>query len=67
MIDKRFELLKMEFGSLYRLSKILGVTPNAVYNWQTRRTIPLKHMRVICALSEGRIAKESLRPDLFED
>ena len=66
-MDKRYEQLKVEFGSLYRLAKILKVTPNAVYNWKTLKTIPLKHVRTIETMTEGRITRKDLRPDIFGD
>ncbi|CAB4166790.1 Putative bacterial antitoxin YdaS [uncultured Caudovirales phage] len=62
-----FTLLKLEFGTLYRLSNLLGIRETAVYQWKSRNGVPLKHIRSIVALSEGRITKELLRPDIFKD
>lgn len=60
-----FLLLKMEFKSLYRLAKLLGITPNAVYQWRYRETIPLHYVKAIEKLSEGRIDRKMLRPEIF--
>jgi len=57
--------LQVEFGTLDELSKLLGVRNTAVYNWLSRKQIPIKHLKKISILSEGRLTKEMLRPDLF--
>jgi DNA-binding transcriptional regulator YdaS (Cro superfamily) len=61
-----FEILKAEFGTLGRLAELLEIGPSAVYNWVDRGHIPVKHMAKIRELSEGRVTKEMLRPDLFK-
>jgi DNA-binding transcriptional regulator YdaS (Cro superfamily) len=61
-----FEILKAEFGTLGRLAELLEIRPSAVYNWADRGHIPVKHMARIRELSEGRVTKEMLRPDLFK-
>lgn len=60
-----FTLLQMEFGSLYRMAKLLGITPNAVYNWKNRGVVPVKYVKSIEALSDKRINRAHLRPDVF--
>jgi DNA-binding transcriptional regulator YdaS (Cro superfamily) len=57
--------LKTEFGSLYRLAQLLGLRETAVYQWKARTNVPIKHIRKIEELSEGRITREMLRPDIF--
>ena len=58
--------LKLEFGSLYRLAMLLGIRETAIYQWKARcKGIPIKHLRKIVELSEGRLTREMLRPDLF--
>ena len=57
--------LKTEFGSLYRLAQLLGLRETAVYQWKARTNVPIKHIRKIEDLSEGRITREMLRPDIF--
>lgn len=59
------DILRAEFGSLYRLAKTLGLQPNAVYQWQNRGRVPFKHIREIEVLSEGRVTRKELRPDIF--
>jgi hypothetical protein len=58
-------MLQAEFGTLDELSKHLGVRNTAVYNWMSRGQIPIKHLRKLNNLSQGRLTKEMLRPDLF--
>jgi DNA-binding transcriptional regulator YdaS (Cro superfamily) len=60
------KLLQIEFGTLDELSKLLGVKNTAVYNWIAREQIPIKHLKKLNTLSEGRLTKEMLRPDLFK-
>ena len=57
--------LKTEFGSLYRLAQLLGLRETAIYQWKARTNIPIKHIRKIEELSQGRITREMLRPDIF--
>jgi DNA-binding transcriptional regulator YdaS (Cro superfamily) len=59
-----FTELKVEFGSLYKLAMLLGIRETAVYQWR-KRGIPIKHLRKVVELSEGRITREMLRPDIF--
>lgn len=61
------QALQAEFGTLGELSELLGVGSTAVYNWIARGNIPLRHLRKITVLSEGRLTKEMLRPDIFKD
>jgi hypothetical protein len=63
---KPFDALKLEFGVLANLAKPLGVRENAIYQWSKRGIIPIKHIRTLIDLSEGRLTKEVLRPDLFK-
>ena len=65
-IMKPFDALKLEFGVLANLAKPLGVRENAIYQWSKRGIIPIKHIRTLIDLSEGRLTKEMLRPDLFK-
>jgi DNA-binding transcriptional regulator YdaS (Cro superfamily) len=60
-----FSELKVEFGTLYRLATLLGIRETAVYQWRSRTNIPIKHIRKIEELSQGRITREMLRPDIF--
>ena len=63
---KPFDALKLEFGVLANLAKPLGVRENAIYQWSKRGTIPIKHIRTLIEMSDGRLTKEVLRPDLFK-
>lgn len=67
MKDIRFETLRAEFGSLYRLSKVLGLTTNSVYQWERKGIVPIKHLKTIEQLSENRVTRQYLRPDIFGD
>jgi len=57
--------LKTEFGTLYKLAILLGIRETAIYQWKSRTNIPIKHVRRIEQLSNGRITREMLRPDIF--
>jgi DNA-binding transcriptional regulator YdaS (Cro superfamily) len=44
---------------------LLGIRETAIYQWKSRTNIPIKHIRKIEELSQGRITREMLRPDIF--
>jgi DNA-binding transcriptional regulator YdaS (Cro superfamily) len=60
------QILQVEFGTLDELSKLLGVRNSAVYQWVAREQIPIRHLKKLRELSEGRLTNEMLRPDLFK-
>ena len=59
------DLLKIEFGSLINLAEKLGIKPQTIYLWNSGK-IPFKYLRQIEELSELRLTREQLRPDLFK-
>jgi hypothetical protein len=59
------DLLKIEFGSLINLAEKLGIQPQTIYLWNSSK-IPFKYLRQIEELSELRLTREMLRPDLFK-
>ena len=62
----QLDLLKAEFGSVAWLAEKLEVRPSAIYNWADRGRVPMRHIKTIRELSDGRITKEMLRPDIFK-
>lgn len=60
-------ILQAEFGTLDRLAGELRVKNSAVYNWVARKQIPIKHLKRISDLSQGRLTKAMMRPDLFNN
>lgn len=62
---KPTDYLKYEFESLKNLADILGLTPNAVILWGQKK-VPIKYVKKLEEISEGRLTKEMLRPDLFK-
>ena len=64
IIMKPMDLLKIEFGSLRNLAEALQLRPNTVVLWgQTH--ITFKYIKEIERLSENRVTREMLRPDVF--
>ena len=59
------DLLKIEFVSLKGLAERLKIKPNTVYLWGQSR-IPMKYLKEIEALSDNKLTREVLRPDLFQ-
>lgn len=59
------DLLKIEFGSLKVLAEKLGIKPNTIYLWG-QTNVPFKYLKEIENLSELRLTREMLRPDLFK-
>jgi DNA-binding transcriptional regulator YdaS (Cro superfamily) len=62
-----FDALKIEFGTLTQLASLLHMKETALYQWVKRGQIPIKHVKKIEMLSQGRLTAEVLRPDLFGD
>lgn len=60
-----FDALRYEFGTLAKLAKLLYLKDSAIYQWVKKNQIPLKHIKTIEQLSEGRLTPQILRPDLF--
>jgi len=59
------DLLKIEFGSLKDLAEKLDLKPNTIYLWGQQQ-IPFKYVKQIEELSNGKVTREMLRPDLFK-
>jgi uncharacterized protein YjcR len=62
---KPMDLLRIEFGSLKDLAEKLRIKPNTVYLWGQSQ-IPMKYLKEIEALSDNKLTREVLRPDLFK-
>ena len=62
-----FDALKIEFGALAEIAPLLKIRETAVYAWKARNQIPLKHIKKLEELSQGRLTPQILRPDLFKD
>lgn len=52
-------------GSVRNLSRLCNVSPGTVSFWM-KQGIPIKRVIDICNLFEGKINKEELAPDFFE-
>jgi hypothetical protein len=59
------DLLRIEFRTLEALAGKLGIPANTVYQWG-KTNIPTKWIKDIEELSESRLTREQLRPDLFK-
>jgi hypothetical protein len=59
------DLLKIEFGSLKDLAEKLNLKPNTVYLWG-QTNVPFKYLKEIEELSENKLTREMLRPDLYK-
>jgi len=59
------DLLRIEFRTLEALAEKLGIPANTVYQWN-KTNIPTKWIKDIEELSELRLTREQLRPDLFK-
>jgi hypothetical protein len=62
---KPLDLIIIEFGGVKELAEKLDLTPNAIYFWAENK-IPLKYLAKIEELSNLRLTREQLRPDLFK-
>ena len=59
------DLLRIEFRTLEALAEKLGIPANTVYQWN-KTNIPTKWIKDIEELSELRLTREQLGPDLFK-
>ena len=59
------DLLKIEFGSLVNLAEQLGIKPNTIYLWG-QTNVPFKYLKKIEELSNHKLTREQLRPDLYK-
>jgi hypothetical protein len=59
------DLLRIEFRTLENLANQLGIPANTVYQWG-KTNIPFRWIKDIEQLSELRLTREMLRPDLFK-
>jgi DNA-binding transcriptional regulator YdaS (Cro superfamily) len=59
------DLLRIEFRTLEALAEKLGIPANTVYQWNKTNS-PTKWIKDIEELSELRLTREQLRPDLFK-
>jgi DNA-binding transcriptional regulator YdaS (Cro superfamily) len=59
------DLLKIEFGSLKDLADKLNLKPNTVYLWG-QSNIPFKYLKAIEELTDHKLTREMLRPDLYK-
>lgn len=61
-----FVQLKSEFKTYQNLAEKLGVKYVSIYAWFMRGgKIPKKHVLKIEELTEGRLTREMIRPDLY--
>jgi DNA-binding transcriptional regulator YdaS (Cro superfamily) len=60
-----FDLIRLEFGSLKGFARALGVTSTSVYRWQ-KEGFPLGKLKKIEEITEGKLTRQMLRPDLFK-
>jgi hypothetical protein len=59
------DMLRIEFRTLEALASKLEIPANTVYQWN-KTNIPFKWIKDIEELSEHRLTREMLRPDLFK-
>jgi hypothetical protein len=62
-----FNLLLVEFGSTKAISKALDLSNTTINNWRIRNQVPVRYLKTIEQLTEGRIKPFDLRPDLLPD
>jgi DNA-binding transcriptional regulator YdaS (Cro superfamily) len=52
-------------GGLKKFADSLGVSPQVVFNWRKRRSIPVDRCAAIEKVTGGEVTREQLRPDIF--
>ena len=61
----KFDELRYEFGDMSNLAQQLDISPQAIANWVHRNRIPIKYIKRIVELTEGRVTREMLAPEIF--
>lgn len=64
MPDPYKRITKM-LGSQSELARLLGLSQQTVNFWFVSRRVPAEHCRRIEALTDGRVTRYQLRPDVF--
>ncbi|MAY41705.1 MULTISPECIES: helix-turn-helix domain-containing protein [unclassified Neptuniibacter] len=52
-------------GSQTALAEELGVTPQAVQQWEASGTVPVKRVIEIEKATNGKVSRQKLRPDIY--
>jgi hypothetical protein len=66
-IMKHFNHLLVEFGTIKQIAYALDVGTAIVYLWKANDRVPVKYLKKINEITEGRVPPWSLRPDLLAD
>ena len=59
--------ISADVGGYVVIAKKLGLTPQAVYFWAKIDKVPAKWIQQLSKMTNGRITKEQIRPDLYAD
>jgi DNA-binding transcriptional regulator YdaS (Cro superfamily) len=62
---KNFNHLLIYFGSTKRIAYALNVNPSTVYLWKRTDKVPIRYLKKIEDLTEGKVNTFNLRPDLL--
>ena len=62
-MTKEFEEAVKKFRSKAELAKKLGVSPQCLSNWISRKSIPVDRCRIIEKVTG--VSRKKLRPDIF--
>ena len=64
---KNFNYLLIYFGSTKGIAYALNVNPSTVYLWKKTDKVPIRYLKKIEDLTEGKVNTFNLRPDLLAD
>ncbi|MFJ5253768.1 transcriptional regulator [Pseudomonas sp. NPDC088414] len=60
-----FEVLRQQVHSQSALARALGISPQALDGWRRRKQIPAERVLDIERITEFRVTRYMLRPDIF--
>ena len=66
-MDDVFDQIFRYFDSQVDLARSLGVSPQAVHHWRRRRHIPARRALAIERLTDRRVTRHDMRPDLWPE
>jgi len=58
--------LKAEYGGAVEAATLLGVQPATFYRWERSKGIPIKYLKKLEEVTQGRFNRYMARPDLFK-
>ena len=57
--------LKAEYGGAVEVANLMGIQPATFYRWERTKGIPIKYLKKLEEVTNGKFNRYMARPDLF--